>query len=204
MQDEVKQDPLQPDAQETAQADAAQDALEQASEAAETEAEMKTKTKHGKGSAADAAALRQKAENLEKELASTKDTLLRTAAEYENHRRRSAKEHDAAFGNGLAHAVERLLPVLDTLSLAAGAETADENYKKGVLMTMDKCREVFEKLDVSEIEAEGLPFDPELHAAVLQQPAPEGVESGTVLQVLQKGYRHKEKVLRHATVIVAE
>lgn len=154
--------------------------------------------------AAMGAALKHKAETLEKELTQTKDTLLRTAAEYDNFRKRSAKERDAAFGNGLGFAVEKLLPVLDTLALAADAVCTDESYKKGVLLTMDQCREVFEKLEVAEIEAVGRPFDPELHAAVLQQPAPDGTEPGSVLQVLQKGYRYQDKVLRHATVIVAE
>ena len=154
--------------------------------------------------AADAAAIKQKIEAMAQELQTTKEALLRTAAEYENFRKRSTKEKEAAFGNGLGYAVEQLLPILDTLTLAAGADTTDESYKKGVLMTADKCKEVFEKLEVSEIEAEGKPFDPELHAAVMRQDAPEGVESDTVLQVLQKGYLHKEKVLRHATVVVAE
>ena len=154
--------------------------------------------------AADAAAIKAKIEAMTKELQSAKEALLRTAAEYENFRKRSAKERDAAFGNGLGYAVEQLLPILDTLSLAANADTADESYKKGVLMTANKCQEAFEKLEVAEIEAQGMPFDPALCAAVLQQPAPEGIESGTVLQVLQKGYKHKDKVLRHATVVVAE
>ena len=120
---------------------------------------------------------------LEKQLAQTKDTLLRTAAEYDNFRKRSQKERDAAFAN---------------------AQTADEAYKKGVLMTLDKAKAALKALNVEEIEAEGLPFDPQCHAAVMQQPAPEGVESGTILAVMQRGYRRDGKVIRHAAVTVAE
>ena len=97
-----------------------------------------------------------------------------------------------------------LLPVLDTLEIAADAPTADESYKKGVTMTLEKCREAFGKMGVSEIEAQGKPFDPELHAAVLQQPSTDDMPSGTVTQVMQKGYLLHDKVIRHAAVAVAE
>ena len=153
------------------------------------------KEKHAEGKAhAELAALKTKLEQAEKKLAETKDTLLRTAAEYENFRKRSAREHDAAFDNGVSFAVNTLLP----------APTADESYKKGVTMTLDKCREAFSKMGVSEIEAQGKPFDPELHAAVLQQPSTDDMPSGTVTQVMQKGYLLHDKVIRHAAVAVAE
>ena len=132
------------------------------------------------------------------------DRYLRMAAEYDNFRKRSQREKEGAFGDGLAHAVEKLLPVLDTLEIAADAPTADESYKKGVTMTLDKCREAFGKMGVSEIEAQGKPFDPELHAAVLQQPSTDDMPSGTVTQVMQKGYLLHDKVIRHAAVAVAE
>lgn len=152
----------------------------------------------------DLAAVKTKLEKMEKELADAKETLLRTAAEYDNFRKRSAKEHDAAFDNGVSFSVSALLPVLDTLELAANAPTADESYKKGVMMTLTKCKEAFDKMGVCEIEAQGQPFDPSLHAAVMQQPAAEDVESGTILQVMQKGYKLHDKVIRFATVVVAE
>ena len=150
------------------------------------------------------ASLKTKVEQLEKKLAEAKDTLLRTAAEYENFRKRSAREHEAAFDNGVSFSVSALLPVLDTLELAANAETADESYKKGVLMTLEQCRAACDKMGVKEIEALGKPFDPELHSAVLQQPATEDAPSGTVTQVMQKGYLLHDKVVRHAVVAVAE
>ena len=185
--------------------DAAQAAREQAKAEAKAGAEGEPEPAAAKASkAGETASLRTKVEQLEKKLAESKDALLRTAAEYENFRKRSAREHDAAFDGGVSFSVTALLPVLDTLELAANAETADESYKKGVLMTLEQCRTAFEKMGVKEIEALGKPFDPELHAAVMQQPATEETPSGTVAQVMQKGYLLHEKVVRHAMVAVAE
>ncbi len=147
--------------------------------------------------------LKAQLEAAEKKAAEAKDTLLRTMAEYDNFRKRSAREQAASYSSGMAYAIEKLLPVLDTLEMAANAPTGDENYKKGVVMTLDKCAEVFKAMGVEEIPALGLPFDPAVHAAVMQQPGGDA-ESGTVLQVFQKGYRLDGKVIRCASVIVAE
>ncbi len=193
---------------ETAQPESAAEAKGNAPETAEQDAPQAEpeppKKKNGASKAGETASLKTKLEQLEKKLAESKDTLLRTAAEYENFRKRSAREHEAAFDNGVSFSVSALLPVLDTLELAANAETADESYKKGVLMTLEQCHAAFEKMGVTEIEALGKPFDPQLHAAVMQQPATEESPSGTVTQVLQKGYLLHEKVVRHASVAVAE
>lgn len=164
--------------------------------------------KHGKEKkkdlAAELEAAKAQAEAAEAALSAAKDQLLRTAAEYENFRKRSAREQDAAFNNGVGFAVSQILTILDTLDMAANAPTTDENYKKGVMMTLDKAAAAFKVLKVEEIPALGLPFDPEVHSAVMQQPAAEGQESGTVVQVFQKGYKLGDKVVRHATVVVAE
>lgn len=136
----------------------------------------------------------------ETEIAALKDTLLRTAAEYDNYRRRTQKEKDGAFANGVAFAAVELLPVLDVLEMAATAPTEDENYKKGVLLTLEKYKAALETLGITEINPIGEMFDPNLHAAV--STVGEGAE-GTVSAVLQKGYKLNEKVLRHAAVAVA-
>lgn len=140
------------------------------------------------------------AENKAKEL---NDRLLRTAAEYDNFRKRSAREADQKFNDGVSFAVTQILDILDTLNMAAAAPCADENYKKGVTMTLDKAAKAMEKLNISEIEAMDKEFDPNLMNAVQQIPV-EGKESGTVVQVFQKGYRLGDKIIRHATVVVAE
>ncbi|MEG2394612.1 MAG: nucleotide exchange factor GrpE [Ruthenibacterium sp.] len=203
--DEAKAQTVPADDKPAAEKNAAQPAP-QSSAAGKPETDDRKAHKQEKEAkhAAELTALKAHAEQLEKQAGSAKETLLRTVAEYDNYRKRSAREHDAAFGNGVCHAVEKLLPILDTLALAANTQTADEGFKKGVELTLDQCKKAFDELGVKEINALNQPFDPNLHAAVLQQPAPEGTDSGTVLQVLQTGYTLGDKVIRHATVAVAE
>lgn len=180
---------------------------EAAQEAAAPKAEKapeKEKKEKKKELESQLAAAKAEAEKAKAEAAEAKDRLLRTAAEYDNFRKRSAREQDAAFGGGVAHAVSQILTILDTLEMAEAAPTADENFKKGVTLTLEKAKAAFEALKVEEIPALGLPFDPAVHNAVMQKAAENGEESGTVLQVFQKGYKLGDKVIRHATVIVAE
>ncbi len=184
------------------EAEAAQEAAApKAEKAPEKEKDKKEKKKELES---QLAAAKAEAEKAKAEAAEAKDRLLRTAAEYDNFRKRSAREQDAAFGNGVAHAVSQILTILDTLEMAEAAPTADENFKKGVTLTLEKAKAAFEALKVEEIPALGLPFDPAVHNAVMQKAAENGEESGTVLQVFQKGYKLGDKVIRHATVIVAE
>ncbi len=176
-------------------------------EVQQPEAEAETEAKQPETAASPEeriAALEAKLEAAEKAADAAKDQLLRTAAEYDNFRKRSAREQDSAFGNGVSHAVEKILVILDTLEMAANTPTADEAYKKGVMMTLDKAAEAFKALNIEEIPALNLPFDPQVHNAVMQQPAAEGQESGTVVQVFQKGYKMGDKIVRHATVVVAQ
>lgn len=139
----------------------------------------------------------------EQNAAKAKDQLLRMAAEYDNYRKRSAREADQKFGDGVSFAVNQILPILDTLEMAANAPTTDENYKKGVTMTLDKAAKALGALNIEEIPALGQPFDPNFMNAVQQVPAEEGQESGTVVTVYQKGYKMGDKIVRHATVVVA-
>lgn len=150
------------------------------------------------------AALQAKLEASEKKNAELKDQLLRTAAEYDNYRKRSQREADQKFNDGVSHAVTQILGILDTLDMAANAACADENYKKGVMMTLDKAAKALENLHVTEIEALAKPFDPNFMNAVQQIPPEEGQERGTVVQVFQKGYKIGDKIIRHAMVVVAE
>mgnify|MGYP002769472263 FL=1 len=178
---------------------------EQAAEAKPEAAPEKDKKEKGsKKHAAELEAAKARAEAAEKEAAEAKDRLLRTAAEYENFRKRSAREADQKFGDGVSHAVNQILGILDTLDMAANAPCADENYKKGVCMTLDKAEQALEKLNISEIEALGKEFDPNTMNAVQQVPAQDGQESGVVANVFQKGYMLGDKIIRHATVVVTE
>ena len=160
--------------------------------------------KEKKGKHSETAALQAKLEEAEKKNTELKDQLLRTAAEYDNYRKRSQREADQKFNDGISHAVTQILGILDTLDMAANAACADENYKKGVTMTLDKAAKALETLHITEIEALNKPFDPNFMNAVQQVPPEDGQESGSVVRVFQKGYKIGDKIIRHAMVVVAE
>ena len=152
----------------------------------------------------EAEAMKAKLDAAEKAADKAKDQLLRLAAEYDNYRKRSTREADQKFNDGVSYAVSQIIPILDTLDMAANAPCTDDNYKKGVVMTLEKADKAFQTLRVEEIEVLGKPFDPNFMNAVQQVPAQEGQESGTVVTVYQKGYKLGDKIVRHATVVVAE
>lgn len=190
---------------ETAENQPQQEASNQEPVQAQEQSDKKTEEKketRPKKEKKDTAA--EKQEKLQKELAETKDRLLRTVAEYDNFRKRTAKEKDAAFSNGVSHAMTGLLPVLDALEMAVAAPTEDENYKKGVVMTLDKAAQAFQNLHVEEIDAQDKPFDPNTMNAVMQEEADEAHPAGTVTKVFQKGYTLGGHIIRHATVVVAK
>ena len=175
-----------------------------AAEAAATEEDKKKDGGWFNKKAREMEAVKAKLDTAEQNAAQAKDQLLRMAAEYENYRKRSTREADQKFSDGVSFAVNQIIPILDTLDMAANAPTTDENYKKGVTMTLDKAAKALAALHVEEIEALGKPFDPNFMSAVQQIPAPDGQESGTVVTVFQKGYKLGDKIIRHATVVVAE
>ena len=145
----------------------------------------------------------KKLEEVQNELDSTKDTFQRTLAEYDNYRKRTAKEKTENFNLGKIQAVTSLLPVLDTLEFALNAPCQDESYKKGIEMVMTQAMNAFNGMGVEKIEAVGTEFDPNFHAAVMQEESEE-FESGFVTKELQKGYKMCDKVIRPATVVVAQ
>ena len=130
------------------------------------------------------------------------DAYLRLAADYDNFRKRTAKEKEATYGNGRADAVARMLPVYDNLERALNQETSDAAYKKGVEMTMNELVKIFTSLNVEIFGAVGDAFDPNLHNAVMHTDNPELGEN-TISMVFQKGFRIGEKVVRFAMVQVA-
>lgn len=130
------------------------------------------------------------------------DKYLRTLAEYDNYRKRSQKEREGVFGDAQAMTAGLLLPVLDNLDLALQQPCADEEYKKGVELIAQQFREILEKMGVTEIPAQGQPFDPRYHDAVMHVEQEELPEN-TVSQVLRKGYQLGDRVIRCAMVQVA-
>ena len=131
-----------------------------------------------------------------------KDQFLRLAAEYDNYRKRTAREKENLWTEAKADTVQAFLPVYDNLERALKQDTADEAYKKGVEMIMAQMKEVFAKLGVTEIEAQGQPFDPNLHNAVMHI-EDENLGENTVAQVFHAGFMLGEKVIRFAMVQVA-
>jgi molecular chaperone GrpE len=131
-----------------------------------------------------------------------KEQFLRLAAEYDNYRKRTAREKENLWTEAKADTVQAFLPVYDNLERALKQDTADEAYKKGVEMIMAQMKEVFAKLGVTEIEAQGQPFDPNLHNAVMHI-EDENLGENTVAQVFQAGFMLGEKVIRFAMVQVA-
>ena len=130
------------------------------------------------------------------------DSYLRLAADYDNYRKRTAKEKDAAYGNGKADAIEKLLPVYDNLERALSQETADEAYKKGVEMTMTQLVSILEGLGVEIFGNVGDTFDPNLHNAVMHT-EDENLGESTISLVFQKGFKMGDKIVRFAMVQVA-
>jgi molecular chaperone GrpE len=156
--------------------------------------------------------LREEVEELKEERDEFNDRMLRKAADLENLRRRMDREKKRRHEAGKVTVLESMLEVLDDfersleaareLDDAEDAESAYESLKGGVEMVFRKFQDELESLGVEPIEAEGEPFDEQLHEAMMRQPSEEA-EPGTVLQEIQKGYTMGDRVLRHSRVVVA-
>ena len=127
----------------------------------------------------------------------------RVQADFENYRRRNENVRADAYADGRKDTAAAMLPVLDNLerAVAAAAGSGDEALKSGVELVLRQMNEIYQKMDVTAIDRLGEKFDPNLESAVLQG-APEDGEPGTVCQVLQKGYKMGDRILRHAMVKV--
>ena len=130
------------------------------------------------------------------------DARLRVAAEYDNFRKRAVKEKDAAYGNGKADAVAKILPIYDNLERALNQPTEDAAFKKGVEMTMTELTKILTGLGVEIFGEAGDSFDPNLHNAVMHT-EDESLGENTIAQVFQKGFKIGEKLVRFAMVQVA-
>ena len=130
--------------------------------------------------------------------------LQRVAAEFDNYRKRAARDQEALVARAHERLVAALLPVLDDLerALEAAADHEEAKLEEGVALVHRELTALLRKEGLVEVETDGR-FDPHVHEALLSQPA-EGADEGAVIQVLQKGYRLGDRVLRPARVIVAE
>ena len=127
----------------------------------------------------------------------------RTQADFENYRKRMARENAAAVDRGVAKVAKELLPALDHLEIALKAAEGHEDVVKGFAMVADELRTALARAGIEAFSPQGEPFDPNEHEAMASQPS-EDAESGTVIEVYQQGYRLNGAVLRPARVVVAE
>ena len=130
------------------------------------------------------------------------DRYKRILAEFENFKKRSAKERESLYNSILSDVVEVILPILDNLENAAKVETKDEEYKKGIELVLKQFQDTLKAKGIEEIETVGETFDPQLHEAVSSiQDDTKGEKE--IVQEYRKGYKIGNKVIRHSMVVVA-
>jgi molecular chaperone GrpE len=147
----------------------------------------------------------EKIAELEKQISELKDSLLRKAAEFENYKRRSENDQLNILKYAAESFIRNILPIYDDLErslLHIDDENNFESTKKGLLFVFDKFEKVLESQGIKKIDAKGKPFDVHYHEALMQQQA-DGVAPHTVLDVIEPGYLYKDKVIKHAKVIVS-
>jgi molecular chaperone GrpE len=188
-----------PDPEESAGALPPNEELERALREAEASVEARA--------AASTAEIDEAAEKAQKELEEARDRLIRLQADFENFRKRTLRERAEAFRYGHQNVVKDLLPTVDNLerAIAHARESGGgdlEGFLQGVELVLRELLGALAKHGVTPIEAEGAPFDPSVHEAMGQNPD-ESVAPNTVIQVLEKGYRLLDRLLRPTRVIVS-
>ncbi len=185
------------------------EAEKESAPAEEAPAEEKEKKTRPKGTA-DVKKLRSSLDAAEKKLAEaeakieeTNDKYLRVLAEYDNFRKRSQKDRELARGDAVSDTLTGLLPVIDNLMYAQKYGDGDpEKFAEGVKLILDSLPATLEKMSVSVFGEAGETFDPEIHNAVMHVDD-DSYGEGEIVEVLQVGYKYKDKVIRHAMVKVA-
>jgi len=137
-----------------------------------------------------------------KQLEEQEDRLKRLMAEFENFKKRSAKEREGLYNSLVSDIFTSILPVIDNLEKAVEAQTEDENYKQGVELVLKQFKDVLAANGVTEIEAVGQTFDPGLHEAV-GSVVDENLGEKEIKEEYRKGYKIGNKVIRHSMVVVA-
>ena len=174
-------------------------AVPEASE--ETVKETKSDKKKSKKLESEISELKAQLEAKEKEISEQNDKYMRMYAEYDNFRKRSAKERDGIYADAYADAISSILPILDNIERAA-AFTDAEAVLKGVQMILKGASEAFEKMGVKSFGEKGDEFDPNRHNAVMHT-EDESLGENVIADVFQKGYTKGDKVIRYAMVSVA-
>lgn len=164
--------------------------------------EVKQETKEPKQNDDDLVEIKKENETLKIQLDETNERLKRVAAEFDNYKKRNEKEKVGLYSSVMADVVSNFLPVIDNLEKAVASQTEDENYKQGVELVLKQFKDVLKANGVTEIEAVGKTFDPELHEAV-SLVVDENLGEKEVKEEYRKGYKIGDKVIRHSMVVVA-
>lgn len=143
----------------------------------------------------------EKAKEMTAQAEEMKDKYLRTLAEYDNYRKRSAKEREGVYADAYADCIQNLLPLLDNLERASQFTEGDQ-VAQGVKMILGTLPDILGKMNVSAFGAPGDTFDPEIHNAVMHVDD-EQYGEGEIVEVFQQGYKYGEKIIRYAMVRVA-
>ena len=166
----------------------------------EEQNESSKETKKSKKADKKADAFLAEKEKLEKEIADTKESYMRILAEYDNFRKRTQKEKEAAYNDSKASTLTLLLPVIDNFDRAIDNKTDDiEAYRKGIEMTYNQLKDILNKADVVAFGEIGEEFNPEIHNAVMTIENPDLPEN-SIAAVFEKGYKMGDRVLRFASV----
>ena len=199
----------QPTAEETAESQAETQAGTEQQEAPETAEAPEKEEKAAKGKKKKEKTYTLTREQMEaaelaaKQLESVKDQFVRLTAEYDNYRKRTTKEKENIYQDAKGDTIKAFLAVYDNLERAVATEGGEDSpHKKGLEMIFHQYQDILKKLDVTEIEAKGQPFDPERMEAVMHI-EDENFGENEVVQVFQAGFMLGDKVIRHAIVQVA-
>lgn len=173
-------------------------------DAEECEKTTRAEKKKLKKAEAELERLSAELEKKEKELADASDKYMRLYAEYDNFRRRTALEKEGIYSDAYVDALTQILPILDNMERAApfSVEDAESPIAKGIALTVKSFTDTLAKMGVEEIEALGAQFDPNLHNAVMHVDDEQYGEN-EIVEVLMKGYKRGDKVLRYSMVKVA-
>ncbi len=180
--------------------DIEKDTVEETAAPEEQKTEKKKTAKAGKLEK-EIEALKKELEAANAKVAEGEDKYMRMYAEYDNFRRRAAKEREGIYTDAYSDAITQILPMLDNMQRATQFADA-QAVKQGVEMILKSFTDTLSSMGVTEIEAEGKEFDPNLHNAVMHV-EDENVGENIVVEVLQKGYMKGDKVIRYAMVKVA-
>ena len=172
-------------------------------EVSETKVEAVETPEISEQAMAEIDALRRQLEDSEAKLAESVDGWQRSAAEFQNYKKRIERERDFERSMMKGDIIKKVLPVLDDLERALQNRPSDDAWSNGIELIVRKLQSIIESEGVKRIEAEGTPFDPNFHEAISNEPSEE-VQSGHVISVVQNGYMLGERVIRPAMVRVAQ